>query len=41
MTAMASPAPSVSSYVPRSERLFLGGGDGQQKGTDSEYFSVN
>ncbi len=33
--------PSVSSHVPRSERPLPGGGDGRQKGTDSEYFGVN
>lgn len=32
---------SVSSHVQRSERPYPGGGDGRQKGTDSEYFSVN
>lgn len=26
---------------PRSERPLPGGGDGRQKGTDSEYFGVN
>lgn len=32
---------SVSSHVLRSERPLPGGGDGRQKGTDSEYFGVN
>lgn len=31
----------VSSHLLRSERPRLGGGDGRQKGTDSEYFGVN
>lgn len=32
---------AASSHVLRCERPLPGGGDGQQKGTDSEYFGVN
>lgn len=38
---MAGLGPPVSSHVLRSERPPPGGGDGRQKGTDSEYFGVN